>query len=214
MGQIHADSVYVEVATVGRFRGNTYFLRHRESSQVVLIDPGAEPERLIEMIDRRGWQPAAVLVTHGHLDHFGAVQMLKDRYNVPFYLNEAELDNLLATPLRASMYHVAPPPVPKVDHWLMGGQRLYLADLRIQVLHTPGHTPGSMSFAVDGMVFSGDTLFCGAVGRTDFPGGDYERLVSSIHEQIWALGDETLIFPGHGRQTTVGEERRNNPYLI
>lgn len=208
------DFVYVETVVVGRFKENTYLLRHQDSREVVLIDPGAEPTRLIQIIEEKGWQPAAVLATHGHLDHFGAVQALKDRYNVPFYLNEAEMDNLLAAPLRASMYGVEPPRVPKVDRWLVGGERLYLADLRIHVMHTPGHTPGSMSFAVEGVVFSGDTLFCGAVGRTDFPGGDYDHLVHSINERIWALGDDTLVLPGHGRHTTVGAERRQNPYLI
>jgi glyoxylase-like metal-dependent hydrolase (beta-lactamase superfamily II) len=204
----------VDMVTVGPFQENTFFLRPVSSPDTVIIDPGDEADRLISIIASHGWKPVAIVNTHAHLDHIGAVDELRHHFNVPFYLHPGDVPTLKEAPEHACMFGVRAPVVPTVDHELAHGQYLDLAGLRIQVLHTPGHTPGGVSFAVDGRVFAGDALFYGSIGRTDLPGGDYEMLMRSLKERLLTLPDDTIVHSGHGPDTTIGRERRHNPFLM
>lgn len=203
----------VDTETVGPFQENTFFLRRGESPETVIIDPGEEAERLIAHMDAQHLVPVAIVNTHAHLDHMGAVVPLMRKYAVPFYLHPADLPILREAPEHARMFGVRIPEVPVVDGELADGEVLELAGLRIAVLHTPGHTPGGVSLNVDGRLFAGDALFNGSVGRTDLPGGDWDTLLDSLLNRIMALADETVVHSGHGPDTTIGHERRTNPFL-
>lgn len=211
MAKLHITRV--DTQTVGPFQENTFFLRRDDSQETVIIDPGDEHERLIAWLDGDTLKPVAIVNTHAHLDHIGAVAPLIAKYGVPFYLHPADLPILREAPEHARMFGVRVPLVPTVDVDLAHGDVLRLAGLSITVLHTPGHTPGGVSLQVDGRLFAGDTLFSGSVGRTDLPGGDRDALLASLSHRIMVLDDETVVHSGHGPDTTIGTERRSNPFL-
>ena len=213
MGQDPGVDVRVEVAAVGPFQENAFFLGTSASEEVVLIDPGDEAERLLERVEARGWKPVAIVNTHAHLDHVCAVQPIKERLGIPFHLHPGDLPVLAAAPEHALFFGVRPPAVPEVEHALEDGEVLELAGLRLEVLHTPGHSPGGVCLRVAGHLFAGDTLFAGSIGRTDLPGGDHQTLLSSIRERLLCLPDETVVHCGHGPDTTIGQERISNPFL-
>lgn len=204
----------VTCVAVGPFQENAFFLRPAGGVSTIVIDPGDEAERLFALVEGNGWEPVAVLGTHAHLDHMGAVEPFRRRYGVPYYLHEEDRFLLEGAPDHALMFGVAPPEIPKVDRRLEDGEILELAELNIAVVHTPGHSPGSVSFRVDGRFFAGDLVFQGSIGRTDLPGGDFETISRSLREQVLTLPDETVIHSGHGPDTTAGAERRSNPFLL
>lgn len=208
----------IVMETVGLFAENTYFLVHEPSLEAVVIDPGDEGERLGAIITREGWKVRYILNTHAHLDHVGAVAAIKELTGAPFHLHESERMLLEGIPAQAAFFGVPAPPVPEVDGDLVEGQVLRLgegdgAPLEIRVLETPGHSPGGVSLVVADRVFVGDVLFQGSVGRTDLPGGNFETLAESIREKLFQLPEETRLYPGHGPETTVGHEKRTNPFV-
>jgi glyoxylase-like metal-dependent hydrolase (beta-lactamase superfamily II) len=202
--------------TVGIFAENSYFLVEPSSLEAVAIDPGDEADRLLDVVRGRALTVRFILNTHGHIDHVGAVAEVKAATGAPFHIHEADLPFLEALPGQAAMFGLASPPVPGVDGHLKDGQVFTLGQdgISIQVIETPGHSPGSVSFRVGEVVFSGDALFQGSIGRTDLPGGDHETLLRSIHERLLVLPDATRVYPGHGPPTTIGRERRTNPFLV
>lgn len=205
--------IEVNGLVVGLFQENTFFLRRRDSAETVVIDPGDEGEKISRTIRAHGWKPVAVVNTHAHLDHVGAVARVKSEFDVPFYLHPDDRPLLRAAPEHAAVFGVPAPEVPDVDRPLAHRQTLDLAGLSIQVVHTPGHTPGGVCLVVPGRLFAGDTLFLGSIGRTDLPGGEYETLIDSIRDRVMALPDETVVHCGHGPDTTIGRERKTNPFL-
>ncbi|RPJ42705.1 MAG: MBL fold metallo-hydrolase [Candidatus Latescibacterota bacterium] len=198
---------------VGLFQENTFLVREPAGTHAVVIDPGDEPEKIVRTLTSNGWEPLAILNTHGHLDHIGAVQELKERYGIPFLLHEADEPLLRATPDHARFFGVPVPRVPEVDRYLNDGDLLRFGRLEFRVHHTPGHTPGGVSFHIDERLFAGDTLFFDSIGRTDLPGGDHDTLLRSIRERLLSFPDETVVHSGHGPDTTIGRERKSNPYL-
>jgi len=198
---------------VGPFEENTWFLRRKGGDEVVVIDPGDEAERLAAVIEGSGWKPVAIVNTHAHLDHVGAVAALRDRYRIPFALHPADVPTFRWAPIAAELYGVPPVEVCDVDRPLAGGETLDLAGLEIRVVLTPGHTPGHVSLLCDGRVFGGDCLFQGSIGRTDLPGGDTVTLMRTLEETFLALPDATIVHSGHGPDTTIGRERATNPFL-
>jgi hydroxyacylglutathione hydrolase len=204
----------VEQLVVGPFQENTFLLRGADSTEVIIIDPGDEAERIGEVLDSHNWQPVAVVNTHGHLDHVGAIQQLKARYSLPFYMHPGDRFILGNAPESARRFGVREPEVPDVDRELTDGESLQLAGLELKVIHTPGHTPGGVCLAIDGRLFAGDTLFSGSVGRTDLPGGDTATLMRSLLDRLMALPDQTIVHCGHGPDTRIGHERLTNPYLL
>ncbi len=203
----------VESFVVGPFEENCHVLRLSDRAETVIIDPGDEAPRLLAHFEKAGWAPVAILNTHAHLDHIGAVKALQERFKIPFHLHPEDLPTLGTAPQAAHMYGVPVPDVPRVDRHLAHGETLELAGLAIRVRHTPGHTPGHVCFVVADVVCSGDALFRGSIGRTDLPGGDTATLLASLANEFLTLDDSVKVYSGHGPVTTIGRERLHNPFL-
>ncbi|MFO7769505.1 MAG: MBL fold metallo-hydrolase [bacterium] len=207
-------SIHVETLTVGPMAVNCYLAGDEEGRGAVLIDPGEEPERILRAVEEGEWRVERVLLTHAHFDHLLALRDVLEVLDVPFLLPEGEEEMLHRVPetVRAWMGIEVPPP-PEPDRMVRGGERVEIGGAPFRVAETPGHSPGSITLAGEGIAFVGDAVFAGSIGRTDLPGGDHEILMTSIREQILSLPDDTLLYPGHGPSTTVGRERRDNPFL-
>jgi hydroxyacylglutathione hydrolase len=201
--------------TVGPVAENCFIARAPGSDRALVVDPGDEPERLLGAIDELGTQVDAILITHCHFDHVGAVAPVAVATGAPVYCPEIEL------PVLADIMSFVPWPgfgpyeSYDADETVSGGERLSLAGFEIDVLHTPGHSPGHVTYAIDDedALFSGDVLFKGSVGRTDLPGGDGPTLLESIRTLVERYPAETTVYPGHMGITTLGDERATNPFL-
>jgi len=205
----------VKMLVVGPFASNCYIVGSSSTKDGIIIDPGAEAERILKTVQQTGLSISLIVATHAHMDHVDALQAVKEKTNAQFALHEAEKEVLSGGAMRVvqslglSPYQSAPEP----DRLLKDGERIDVGDLHFEVLHTPGHSPGGICLSGHGVVFSGDALFNFGIGRTDFPGGSYERLMKGIHDKLMVLPDETIVYPGHGPATTIGDERRGNPFL-
>ncbi len=201
--------------TVGPFAENPYLLACARSGQAVFIDPGDDAPLLLDAIAGAGVTVKAILLTHAHLDHVGALTELREATGAPVYLHPDDDELLQYVPAQGQLFGLEAEPVAPADHALLDGDRISFGDCELVVIHTPGHSPGSVCFhaPADRILIAGDTLFFRSVGRTDLPGGDTRTLVTSIRTRLWALPDETLVYPGHGQATTIGEERRQNPFV-
>ncbi|MDH4349445.1 MAG: MBL fold metallo-hydrolase [Gemmatimonadota bacterium] len=198
----------------GRFSENCYLLADQECGRAVMVDPGEEPILFLSELDRRGWQLEAVWLTHAHVDHIMGVRAVKQATGVPVLLHPADRSLYDALPRQGEWMGLRLEAAPPPDVMLSDGQQLILGSRTFTVRHTPGHSPGSVSFVTDGRVFGGDVLFSGSIGRTDLPGGDYATLLHSIQTVFLALPDSTIVHSGHGPDTTVGIERVTNPFLV
>jgi glyoxylase-like metal-dependent hydrolase (beta-lactamase superfamily II) len=205
----------LQTIVVGPFDVNCYLYWDEQSRDAVVIDPGGDEQLIIDAVEHSGASLRAILLTHGHGDHIAAVEAVKKKFAVPLYAAQEDA-HLLSEPseLVATFYGrpvTAPPP----DHYVTDEQLLTLGSINLRVLATPGHTPGGVCYLDEreGLLFCGDTLFSGSIGRTDLPGGSYEQLIASIQQKILTLPDEIVCLPGHGPQTTVGAERSGNPFL-
>jgi hydroxyacylglutathione hydrolase len=199
----------------GPIQENAYLCHEEGFIEAVLIDPGDEAGRLEREIRALGLKPQLILATHGHFDHVGAVAALAAAFGIPFAMHGADgflLDRLADM---AAFYGQEATQRPGVQQALLGGESVGVAGLTLKVLATPGHSPGSLCYyhAESGSLFSGDTLFEGSVGRSDTEGGSHATLIASIHRELLGLPDATLVYPGHGAATTIGDERRHNPHL-
>lgn len=205
----------VETLVVGPFASNCYVVGSSSTKQGMIIDPGAEADTILRTVEQMGLSVSLIVVTHAHMDHVDALHAVKEKTSAQFALHEAEKELLSAAPMcMLTSLGLSPfksPPQP--DRLLKDGDRTDVGELHFEVLHTPGHSPGGICLLGHGVVFSGDTLFNFGIGRTDFPGGSYEQLMKSIHEKLMVLPDETIVYPGHGPSTTIGDERRGNPFL-
>ena len=202
-----------EVIAVGPLETNCYVVYCQDSLECAVVDPGAEADRIFQVIARKSLKPALILNTHGHIDHIGANKDIKEKFNIPLYIHSADsamLGNVQQSEM-AAFLGVVDSPSP--DHLLNDGDEIKIGKSFLRVIHTPGHSPGSVSFLGDGFLLSGDTLFFGGVGRTDLPGGSWEDMESSIKNKILTMPDEMLVLPGHGPFTTVGQEKRANPFI-
>jgi hydroxyacylglutathione hydrolase len=208
-------AMIVKTLVVGPFASNCYIVGSSSTKQGMIIDPGAEAENILRTVQQLGLSISLIVVTHAHMDHIDALRTVKERTNTQFAIHEAEKDLLSAAPMRMliplGLTPSKSPPQP--DRLLKDGDLVDVSDLHFEVLHTPGHSPGGICLSGHGVVFSGDTLFNFGIGRTDFAGGSYERLMKSIREKLMVLPDETIVYPGHGPSTTIGDERRGNPFL-
>jgi len=193
---------------------NCYLAWDTENNEAVVIDPGGEAERIIKEIDRLKLNLRYILNTHGHVDHIAANGRLKDRYGVPLLIHEADAPMLADPDLNMSAFYGFPVTSPKQDGFLVSGEKVAFGDLALEIIHTPGHSPGGVSFYSKEVVFSGDVLFFGSIGRYDLPNGDGELLIRSIKENLLALPENTRVFPGHGQNTTIGMEKKCNPFLV
>jgi glyoxylase-like metal-dependent hydrolase (beta-lactamase superfamily II) len=199
---------------VGITQTNCYLVGCEETRAGVVIDPGGNPKRVLQAIEESELDIRYVLNTHCHFDHMGANAEIVDATGAQLALHPAELPMLKARG-GASIFGVSVAESPMPDLELAHGQELTVGTLTFEVLHTPGHTPGGVTFylADEGVAFDGDVLFSNGVGRTDLPGGDWETLLRSIRQILFELPDETIIYSGHGPETTVGREKRSNPWV-
>jgi glyoxylase-like metal-dependent hydrolase (beta-lactamase superfamily II) len=201
--------------TVGMVAENTWIARRDGASAALLIDPGDEPERIEAALEQLGVEVEAILVTHCHFDHVGAVAPLARSTGAPVYCPKLEVPVLADIMRWVPWPGIGPFESYDADETVSGGEHLTLAGLEIDVMFVPGHSPGHVAYSIpsEQAIFSGDVLFEGSIGRTDLPGGDHERLLQSIGELLEALPDETAVLPGHMAPTTLGAERRTNPFL-
>jgi len=206
----------VKLRPVGPFVMNCYVAYDSETKDAVIIDAGNETDKILEMVREEDLKPLAIINTHAHLDHASAVAEVKRELDIPFYLHEEDLFWLEKLPEQAQNFGLPKPEIPEVDHFIHDGDMLTFGTLSFQAIHTPGHTPGGVSFYVEQeepVVFVGDCLFAGSIGRTDFPRSSHEQLIQSIKEKILPLGDAVTALPGHGPATTLGREKTHNPFL-
>jgi glyoxylase-like metal-dependent hydrolase (beta-lactamase superfamily II) len=202
----------IETLTVGPFQENCYLLVDEQSNSAAVIDPGSEPERVIEAIEKSGAKLEAIWVTHAHVDHVGAIAPVKKRWNVPVYLHPKDRRLYDAAGTQAQLYGIPFDEPPAPDEEFSEGQTLQLGNVRLSVMHVPGHAPGHVILHGSGIALVGDCLFAGSIGRTDLPFSNPADLSQSL-ERIAALPPDTVVYPGHGMSTTIKEERASNPFL-
>lgn len=207
------DDILIDQHAVEPFLKNGYVLACPRTRQAIYIDPGEEAPVLLERIQAHKLQLIAIVNTHAHIDHICGIQAVKERSDVPIYLHEQDEPLYNALPAQGEWFGLSYPPAPPVDAHLVENEDLEVGDLKVSVHHTPGHSPGSVCLEVDRHVFCGDLIFAGSVGRTDLPGGSHEILIESIRKKLLPLGDEKILHPGHGPETTIGRERKTNPFL-
>lgn len=211
----------VKKLVTGPLQVNTYIVGDETSGDAVVMDPGGQVSQILQVIEREGLTLRKIINTHAHFDHVTGVAELKELAGVPFYLHRADLPVLESYGRQLAYFGLPAGPPPTVDEYLEEGQEIRVGETIFRVLFTPGHTPGHVTFVHDGdagesanrVAFAGDVLFQGSIGRFDFPGGDFERLMRSIREVLLPLGDDTVIYPGHGPATTIGQEKVWNPFL-
>jgi glyoxylase-like metal-dependent hydrolase (beta-lactamase superfamily II) len=197
----------------GQLSQNCYLVADRRTREAVIIDPGEEPAMFLAELDTRAWALRAIWLTHAHVDHIIGVGAVKRATGVPIHLHPLDRRIYDALPQFGAWLGMELEPPPPPDVALEAGARLGVGGLEFEVRCTPGHSPGSVSFVGQGMVFGGDVLFNGSVGRTDLPGGDFATLMSTINSQFLSLPDSTVVHSGHGPDTTIGIERLTNPFI-
>lgn len=197
----------------GQFAENCYLVYDPAHPDTALVDPGEEPERFLAEAGRLGRTISAIWITHAHIDHISGVGAVREETGAPVHLHPDDLPLYQNLPQQGLWFglRLSAPPAPEVA--LRHGQLLRVGGVELEVRHTPGHSPGHVCFVGAGVVLGGDALFEGSIGRTDLPGGDYDTLIGSIRRELLTLPDATVVHPGHGPATTIGRERRTNPFL-
>lgn len=195
------------------FLGTVCYILSDENKQAVIIDPGAEAQKISALIEKKNLKPGLILITHGHYDHVQAINSLKEKYAIPAYINKADIP-LINSKVQDSLLGMSVGAI-AFEKYLEDGQVIELGKLKLKTLATPGHTTGSISFVGEQNVFTGDTLFAdGDIGRTDLWGGSEEQIIASIRDKLFALPDEYIVYPGHGNRSTIGKEKQRHADLL
>jgi glyoxylase-like metal-dependent hydrolase (beta-lactamase superfamily II) len=198
---------------VGPYQVNCYILAHKKEGQAIIIDPGADHHKIQNLLNKHKLKPAFIINTHGHADHIGC----DDKFNAPVYIHTEDAPMLNSPELNLSNFLTGSYQVASEIRKLKDGQMVLLGEIELEVMHIPGHTPGGIALLMkkpeNKIVFTGDSLFRLSIGRTDFPGGDAGVLIKSIKEKLLKLPDDTVIYPGHGPSSTIGEEKKDNSFL-
>ncbi|MEI5905862.1 MBL fold metallo-hydrolase [Bacillus spongiae] len=201
---------------LGPLQTNCYIIKN-ERKECLIFDPGGDGDRLLKLLRSRQYTPLAILLTHAHFDHIGAVDVIREAYKIPLYIHKNEEKWLEDPSLNGSQFFMmgSLTKVKSADRILTDESSLTIGSFNLEVMRTPGHSPGSLSFYIkdNDIVIAGDTLFQGSIGRTDLPGGNHEELLNSIHTHLLSLPENTLVLPGHGHETSVEEEMDQNPFL-
>jgi glyoxylase-like metal-dependent hydrolase (beta-lactamase superfamily II) len=204
-----------EIIPVGMLQCNCSIFGDEQTREALVVDPGDEITRILQVLKRHGLTVKGIVITHAHIDHIGGAQKLKKATGAPVYMNpnDAELQKMME--VQAGWLGVETPDAVEIDSPAMDGGKLVVGATEFHVLHTPGHTQGSISLWIpsEGKLVAGDTLFRDSIGRTDLPGGDSRQILRSIHQKLLPLPEETVVIPGHGEKTTLGREKRFNPFL-
>lgn len=206
----------VETLVVSDFMQNCRVIFDEVSREAIIFDPGGHGTKILDFLSKAQLKAQAIVVTHCHIDHVGALMEVKSQLGIPLFVHKLEKPLIEGLAEQGRMFGIQVEPIDQVEHWIEEGQKLDLIGHKIDVIHAPGHSPGSCCFLIptpQPSVIVGDVLFAGSIGRTDLFGGDYATLISSIKEKLLVLPDETLVLSGHGPDTTIGEERQSNPFL-
>ncbi len=198
---------------VGPLQVNCFILADEKTKEAIVIDPGDDAQDILKIIKDKGLRVRYIVNTHAHFDHVGANKAIKAATGAELLIHEADATVLATISRQARSFGMTAEPSPLPDRLLKHGDTIVAGEVSLTVLHTPGHTPGGISLLEQGIVFTGDALFAGSIGRTDFPGGDLRTLIRSIKTNLMTLPDDTKVFSGHGPASTIGDERRENPFL-
>jgi hydroxyacylglutathione hydrolase len=210
-----ATELMVGGVVVGLFRENCYIIGSKQTGEAICVDPGDEIDEIRALAREMKVRITKIACSHGHLDHIMAVRALKEETGAPFLLHQQDLEIARNMPTSAwNMLQRRELPTPDPDAFLADGDDVEIPGISLKAIHTPGHTPGSICLYTPGILFSGDTLFQGSIGRTDLPGGSFPQIMDSIVTRLLELPDETIVRPGHMDQTTIGLERRTNPFIL
>jgi hydroxyacylglutathione hydrolase len=215
MSEPQVSELIVRGIVVGVFAENCWIIGSRRTGEGIVIDPGDLPHEILKLAQDMGLKIKVIANSHAHIDHVLGVRGVQEATGARFLLHPHELEIARGSVQAAAQLlgeKVEPPPEP--DALLNEGDEVEVAGVKLKVIHTPGHTPGSVSFYTNGMLFCGDTLFRGSIGRTDLPGGDYGREMSSIVDRLLELPDDTIVLPGHMQETKIGIERQTNPFIL
>jgi glyoxylase-like metal-dependent hydrolase (beta-lactamase superfamily II) len=220
-GGSSSKNMFLEKIIVGPFQCNCSILACEKTQEALVIDPGGEGGKIVQLLKEKGWKPKYLLHTHAHLDHVGATDPVHRQLGGEVCLHREDLFLYDHVDMQAALFQLPTFPVPAVHHYFKDQETLKFGNYRIEVLHTPGHTPGSTSFCIPSeeqgvapLLFTGDTLFYGSIGRTDLWGGDFNLILQSIHHKLLPFQDNAVVVPGHGPETTIGFERKENPFLV
>jgi len=208
------NSLCIEQIPVGMMEVNCYLAYDFQTKAGILIDPGDEGSHLMHRIEEEGLKIVKIVLTHGHADHIGAVEYVRKRLKAPLAIGKNDAEMITNAVLNLSHSLGIPINLAPAEVLLSEGNTLEFGSQNLKVVETPGHTPGGISLVGNGFVICGDLIFAGSIGRVDFPGGDYKTIIDSIKHKILALGDKTVIYPGHGPKTDVAQEKAFNPFLI
>lgn len=206
----------MDTFTVGKLQCNCTILATDYSNEAIVVDPGDEPDQILKRIAKHGLKLKQIICTHAHIDHVGAIHELQNRTGADASMHEDDLFLFDALDQQAAWLGIPAPEIGHIDRFLTDGDIVGARNIELEVLHTPGHTPGSLTFHVEEgrpVLFTGDTLFQNGIGRTDLPGGSMPDILKSIESKLMIFEEETLVIPGHGAQTTIGREMAVNPFL-
>ena len=205
-----------EILPVGPLQCNCSVIGDESTREAMVIDPGDDIEEVLTLVHKHNLEVKQIVITHAHIDHVGGAMKLRKATGAPILLNQNDYALLKMLDAQAAWIGMASPGNVQIDHSLGHDDKVKTGSLEAVVLHTPGHTEGSIClyFAPAKKLIAGDTLFAGSIGRTDLPGGSMRKIMNSLHERVLALPDETVVVPGHGPLTTIGEERESNPFLV
>ncbi|MBI3353898.1 MAG: MBL fold metallo-hydrolase [Nitrospirae bacterium] len=204
--------MFLKTLIVGDLAVNCYIIAD-ENKEAAVIDPGDNSGDILQIIKENNLHLRYIINTHTHFDHIGAIAEIKKATGADFLIHEGEMHVLKTLPSQRFIFGVDIDSPPPPDRFLNDNDKIQLGGIILKILYTPGHSPGGICIHADGMVFTGDTLFAGSIGRTDLPGGDYNALITAIKEKLLPLGDNTIVLPGHGPKSTIKDERKYNPFL-
>jgi glyoxylase-like metal-dependent hydrolase (beta-lactamase superfamily II) len=203
----------LKTLVVGPIQSNCYIIGCERTREAAVIDPGGDADRILITLAKDRLRCVYIINTHGHFDHSADNKRLKEVTGAQLLIHHADAPMILHQSMNRGMWGTHLENSPPPDRYLNEGDIITFGDISLKVLNTPGHSPGSISLVTDKIVFVGDTLFAGSIGRTDFPGGDHEGLLRNVRKKIFTLGDHVVVYPGHGPKTTVGRERKTNPFF-